>query len=47
MMLVAGVLLVIAMTINFFGDKEVNKLYLGLGLVLIILSTAVLLFKKK
>lgn len=46
-MLVAGVLLVAAMMINFFGDKEVNKLYLGLGLVLIIFSSAILLFKKK
>ena len=47
MMLVAGAMLVIAMTIDFFGNKEVNKYYLGLGLILIIFSTAMLLFKKK
>ena len=46
-MLVAGALLVIAMMINFFGDKEVNKLYLGLGLVLVVFSSAMLLFRKK
>ncbi len=47
MMLVAGLMLVIAMTIDFFGDKEVNKYYLGIGLILIISSTAMLLFKRK
>ena len=47
MMLVAGVMLVIAMLINYFGNKEINKYYLGIGLILIIISSAVLLFKKK
>ncbi len=46
-MLVAGAMLVIAMMIDYFGDKEVNKYYLGIGLILIIFSTAMLLFKKK
>ena len=47
MMLVAGAMLVAAMLINYFSEKEVNKLYLGLGLALIINSLAVLLFRKK
>ncbi|MGI8555644.1 MAG: hypothetical protein ACR2LT_04735 [Pyrinomonadaceae bacterium] len=47
MMLVAGLMLVAAMAINFFSDHEVNKYYLGIGLLLVIFSTAMLLFKKK
>ena len=47
MMLVAGLMLVAAMLINYFSEKEVNKYYLGLGLILVIISSGVLLFRKK
>ncbi|MGI9035865.1 MAG: hypothetical protein ACR2GD_07475 [Pyrinomonadaceae bacterium] len=47
MMLVAGLMLVAAMAINFFSSNEVNMYYLGLGLILVIFSSAMLMFKKK
>jgi hypothetical protein len=46
MVLVAGLLLLIATAIDAAADKPINQLYLGLGVVLVIFSTAMLIFRK-
>lgn len=47
MILVAGLLLLTACLIDSLGGKEVNRLYLGLGAFSVILSSGMLIFKKK
>jgi hypothetical protein len=47
MMIVAGSMLVIAMALDYYGGKDVNKFYLGFGLLMLIVGVAALLFKKK
>jgi LPXTG-motif cell wall-anchored protein len=47
MLLVSGLLLVIGSLINHLSGNEVNLWYLGFGLLMLIFSTAMLLFYKK
>ena len=47
MVLVAGVLLLIAMGLNAVSGAPVNSFYLVLGLLLVAVSSAVLIFRKK
>lgn len=47
MVLVAGLMLLAASAIDAYIGKEVNSLYLGIGTVFVIFSTALLIFKKK
>ena len=47
MILVAGLLLLAACLVDKIGDKPVNRFYLGLGVVFVIVSTGILIFKKK
>ncbi len=46
MVLVAALLLLTACLLNKISGTEVNLLYLGLGVVLVIFSSAMLIFKK-
>jgi hypothetical protein len=47
MVLVAALMLLTATAIDAFSGRQINQLYLGLGVVLIIFSTAMLLFKRR
>ena len=47
MLLVSGLMLLVACLIDALGDKPVNRLYLAIGAAFVILSTGVLIFKRK
>ncbi len=46
MVLVAALMLLTACLLNKISGSPVNSLYLGLGVVLVIFSSAMLIFKK-
>lgn len=47
MLLVAGLLLLVACLIDNFNSKQVNQLYLAIGIVFVVFSTGMLIFKKR
>jgi hypothetical protein len=47
MLLVASLLLLTACLIDKLNNKEVNQIYLALGLIVLIFSSGMLIFKKR